>query len=334
MTRGHDHLPKDACGGVDYLRISVTDRCNFRCGYCMPPEGVPPLSHGDILSYEEIARFTAAAAAAGIRRVRLTGGEPLVRRGLSQLVAALAAVPGVSDLAMTTNGSLLAQHAAGLRAAGLKRINISIDSLNPGRFAGITGGARLEPVLAGLEAALAAGFDPVKINVVAMAGIERELGRFAALCREYPVHVRFIELMPVGRGRVWSGRFVSRGRLLAALEAALGREPGIRGGLMPAAPPVGAGPARYYRFAGAAGSIGFIGSVSEHFCRSCNRLRLTADGRLLGCLFSGDELDVRPYIVAGGREQLSRLIAGVISRKKYDRYASGGGRRQMSQIGG
>ena len=325
MAREHDHPEKEACAAVDYLRISVTDRCNFRCGYCMPPAGVPPLDHRDILSYEEITRFAVAAVEAGIRRVRITGGEPLVRRGIAHLVGALAGVPGISDLAMTTNGSLLADRAGSLKAAGLTRLNISIDSLDPERFRQITGGARLEPVLAGLEAALAAGFEPVKVNVVALEGVERELKSMVALCRDHPVHVRFIELMPVGRGRAYAGRFLSRRRLLEELESF--------GGLMPAAAPAGAGPARYYRFAGAAGTIGFIGSVSDHFCASCNRLRLTADGRLLGCLFSGEEYEVRPFI-GGDRQLLAGVIAGAIGRKKYDRRADSRGRRQMSQIGG
>ncbi len=330
MMQQGNHPEKEACGpgvrgGVDYLRISVTDRCNFRCRYCMPPEGVPPLRHADILSYEEIVGVAEAAVEAGITHVRITGGEPLVRRGLTGLIGTLAGVRGVEDLAMTTNGSLLAEHAVGLKAAGLARLNISIDSLDPDRFFRITGGARLEPVLAGLKAALAAGFEPVKINVVAMDGLERELDRFVALCRDHPVHVRFIELMPVGRGQTAAGRFVPRGRILEALHE--------HARLMPAASPAGAGPARYYSFAGAAGTIGFISPVSDHFCPRCNRLRLTADGRLLGCLFSSDETDIRP-LIAGGRRRLVRSVTDAISRKKYDRRADGGARRQMSRIGG
>lgn len=313
---------------VDYLRISVTDRCNFRCGYCMPPEGVRLADHSDILTYEEIIRFAEVAVDAGISRVRITGGEPLVRRGLTSLVAGLASIDGLTDLSLTTNGSLLAANADRLRAAGLSRINISIDSLDPVRFSRITRGASIKPVLAGLDAALAAGFEIVKVNAVMLDGIEDDLERFVSLQWEHPVHVRFIEFMPVGRrDRAADGkwRFVPRARLFERLEEF--------GELGPAASPGGAGPARYFRFTGARGSIGFISSMSEHFCASCNRMRLTADGKLLGCLFSDHEVDVRPFI-GRGPEALTSVIRRSIDSKQYNRQAGKPGERAMSQIGG
>lgn len=310
---------------IDYLRISITDRCNFSCVYCMPPGGVPPMPREDLMSFDEIVHFTEAAAGTGITRVRVTGGEPLVRRNCAGLIEKLAAVPGVSDLSLTTNGSLLAQHAAELKAAGLGRINISLDSLDPARFGNLTGSGSLKQALAGLDSAIDAGFAPVKVNAVALQGIDDDLEGFVALTRERPVHVRFIEFMPIGRrvGGLW--RFVPRRRLLARLAEL--------GDLAPVASPGGAGPARYFQFRGALGTIGFISSMSDHFCADCNRLRLTADGRLRNCLFSDDELDVRPFI-SGGREQLAGVIRESMNSKKFDRRSVDPGRRTMSQIGG
>ncbi|MFA6001798.1 MAG: GTP 3',8-cyclase MoaA [Thermoleophilia bacterium] len=311
---------------IDYLRVSVTDRCNYRCTYCMPPEGISYRKHDEILSFEEIVRFTQAAVGAGVSRVRITGGEPLVRRDCATLVDRLAGIPGVDDLSLTTNGSLLESQARALKAAGLSRINISIDSLNAERFARVTGGAGLGPVLAGLESALEAGFSPVKVNAVALEGIEDDLDDFVELIRERPLHVRFIEFMPIGR-RLGSGlwKFVPRARLLAKLEA--------YGRLRPVASPGGAGPARYFQYEGARGTIGFISSMSDHFCSHCNRLRLTADGKLRNCLFCDDELDVRPFI-AGKRKELTNMILASMNSKKFDRHGSTPGARTMSQIGG
>ncbi len=310
---------------IDYLRISITDRCNFRCAYCMPPEGISYRSHDEILSYEEIIRFTRVAAGLGITRVRITGGEPLVRRQCPELVARLAAIPGIGDLSLTTNGALLARHAEELKDAGLSRLNISIDSLNPARFSRITRGASLEPVLAGLEKALELGFSPVKVNAVMMDGIEDELEDFVALVRGRPIHVRFIEFMPIGRrrGEVW--KFVSRKKILGRLAAF--------GDLEPVDPPEGGGPARYYRFDGAQGTIGFISSMSDHFCENCNRLRLTADGKLRNCLFSDVEVDVRSYI-NGNPMRLGKVITDSMNSKKFDRRGEKPLARTMAQIGG
>jgi GTP 3',8-cyclase len=312
---------------VDYLRLSVTDRCNLRCVYCMPPQGVAPRSHDEILTYEELLVFAEAAVAAGITRVRVTGGEPLVRKGLVSFVERLAALDGITDLSLTTNGILLPGCAAELRAAGLSRVNVSIDSLDEGRFAQLTRGARLADALAGLDAAFSAGFSPVKVNAVLLAGVEDEVDRFVELTRRREVHVRFIEYMPLDRRLAADGAFVPAGFVLERLHAEHRLE-AVDG-------PFGLGPARYYRVPGALGTIGFIAGVSDHFCARCNRLRLMADGRLKTCLFSAPEreLDVRPLI--GRPVELAGAIAAAIDGKSFDRSleAPDAG-RGMSQIGG
>ncbi len=312
---------------VDYLRLSVTDRCNLRCVYCMPPEGVPWRAPGEILSYEELLAFATAAVAAGITRIRVTGGEPLVRKGLAGFVARLADLDDLTDLSLTTNGVLLPRFAAELRGAGLRRVNVSIDSLDEGRYARLTRGGRLPDALAGLDAALAAGFSPVKVNAVLLAGVEDEVDAFVELTRRREVHVRFIEYMPLDRRLAAERDFVPAGFVLERLHAHDHVE-AVDG-------PFGLGPARYYRVPGAPGTIGFIAGVSDHFCASCNRLRLMADGRLKTCLFSAPEreTDVRPLI--GRPAELSAAIAAAIDGKSFDRSVEtrDAGRR-MSQIGG
>jgi len=310
---------------VDYLRLSITDRCNLRCTYCMPPHGVVPRVHAEILSYEELLSFARVAVELGITKVRITGGEPLVRKGCVGFVRMLAGVGGITDLSLTTNGLLLPRYASALREAGLRRVNVSIDSLDSARFAAVTRGGRLEEALSGLEAALAAGFDPVKVNTVLLEGIEDELPAFLALARERPVHIRFIEYMPVDRRHGIETAFVPAGVVLEQLRDTVGLEM-VEG-------PYGHGPAVYWREPGALGTVGFIAGVSDHFCRTCNRLRLTADGRLRTCLFSGAELDVRP-LLAQPRE-LKRAVVAALDAKTYDRCAElGDGDRSMSQIGG
>jgi cyclic pyranopterin phosphate synthase len=310
---------------VDYLRLSVTDRCNLRCTYCMPPEGVPERDHSEILSYEELAAVARAAVDVGISKVRITGGEPLVRRGVVDLVRMLAALEGVTDLSLTTNGLLLPRFAADLAKAGLRRVNVSIDSLDPVRFAEVTRGARLDQALAGLDAAFAVGFSPVKVNAVLLAGVEREVDDFAELTREREAHVRFIEHMPLDRRLSLEGEFVPSPQILGLLRGSYALEAvdGV----------YGHGPARYYRIPGYMGTIGFIAGVSEHFCGTCNRLRVTADGRLKNCLFSGCEVDVRPLI--GRPAELRAAIAAAIRDKTYDRRAEAlANARAMSEIGG
>jgi cyclic pyranopterin phosphate synthase len=326
----HIHEQPQRHGGredlrVDYLRLSVTDRCNLRCAYCMPPEGVPPRDHRDILSYEELATFTRAAAAIGIAKVRITGGEPLVRKGCADLVGMLAATPGIADVSLTTNGLLLPRYARALRDAGLRRVNLSIDSLQPERFARITRGGRVGDALAGLDAAFAVGFAPVKVNTVLLHGVEDELDDLVGLTMSREVHLRFIEYMPVDRRHGADALLVPAGLVLERL-----RE---RYDLAPVDGPYGHGPARYWRVPGASGTVGFIAGVTDHFCADCNRLRLTADGRLRTCLFSGEEVDVRPLLARP--EKLEAVLLAVLAAKVYDRRAERRpNERTMSQIGG
>lgn len=313
---------------VDYLRLAVTDRCNLRCVYCMPPEGVAFKQHKEILSYEDMAFFVAAAVQVGISKVRLTGGEPLVRRGVADLVRLLAGIPGVDDISLTTNGLLLTPMVASLAGAGLSRVNVSLDSLDPVRFQALTRGGSVERVLEGIQAALACGLHPVKVNAVLMVETLRELEAFVALTRDQPIHVRFIEWMPVGGcGPQTAERPLTKAEALVALRAL--------GALEPVASPGGWGPARYFRFPGHEGTVGFISSVSDHFCSECNRLRLTADGRLKNCLFSNDEVDVRPAVRARDRVATLAAIRDSLGRKTFDKLSlPGRSTRGMSQIGG
>lgn len=280
---------------IQYLRVSVTDRCNLRCVYCMPEEGVSKITHAEVLRYEEIVRIVRVAVAMGLIHVRLTGGEPLVRAGIVELVTALAAIPGLDDLSMTTNGLLLSRYAGPLARAGLRRVNLSLDTLRPERFTQITRWGRLDEVLSGRQAALAAGLCPVKINTVVIRGLnDDEVIELARLTLDPDWHVRFIEVMPLGNGGHWSGNgVVPAAEIHARIEAALGPLASVPGDGN------GAGPARYYRLPGAAGTLGFISPVTEHFCQACNRLRLTSDGQLLPCLMSNLAVDLRAPLRAG-----------------------------------
>lgn len=276
----------------DYLRISVTDRCNLRCDYCMGPGGVPLLGHGQILSYEEIVTVVKAAAQIGIRKIRISGGEPLVRKGIASLISSLAAIPGIEDLAMTTNGQLLAAVAQDLQVAGLRRVNISLDSLNPTTFRTITRGGELALTLAGIEAALGVGLTPVKLNVVLMKGInDGEIGALLEFARSRQLQLRFIEYMPISSyTTAWQERYVPLDSVLATVRA-LGYEVELLadgGGCR--------GPAELYQVKGLVGMLGLIHPISRHFCEECNRLRLTADGYLKPCLYWEEELAVRPVL--------------------------------------
>jgi cyclic pyranopterin phosphate synthase len=314
---------------INYLRISVTDRCNLRCIYCMPPEGIPLMSHGDVLRYEEIDLVARAAAELGITKLRLTGGEPLVRTGLTDLVAMLAKIKGIDDISMTTNGVLLDRYAVGLKKAGLHRVNISLDSLRPERFHKITRMGKLDDVLNGIEAAREAGLNPVKINMVVIRGTnDDEISHFALLTLSDAWHVRFIEFMPfMGNGK--KNRFlVPVSEIMERIEALGKLEPSLLNGV---------GPARYYRFPGAKGTIGFISPVTECFCQACNRMRLTADGKLRPCLFSDDEIDLRGPLRQGmGVEEIKRLIRRAVAAKPERHKLMTGVtcERFMSQIGG
>ncbi len=318
---------------IEYLRISITDRCNLRCVYCMPEGGVPALSHEEILSYEEMVRVVRVAAGAGITKVRLTGGEPTVRKGVSGLLRDIAAIPGVRDLSLTTNGVLLSGMAREIFAAGVRRINVSLDSLKPARFASLTRGGDLRAVLDGMEKAEAIGFDPIKINVVAIRGLnDDEVLDFARLSVERPYHVRFIEFMPIGAREMWDESRV------VAVDEIMGRIAPL-GELVPVEPGGGGGPASLYRLPGAKGILGFISPLSHHFCGLCNRLRLTADGKLRPCLFSESEIDLKTPMRAGcGDSELARLIGVALSVKPEGHSMAAGVKekysRTMSRIGG
>lgn len=311
---------------IDYLRVSITDRCNLRCIYCMPAEGVPHIPHEEILTYEEILRFVSVAAQAGIGKVRLTGGEPLVRKDLSWLVRELSRRYPHLDLSLTTNGTLLAEHAGELRRAGLKRVNISIDSLDPEKYRMITRRGELTRALDGLEAALEEGLEPVKVNVVILRHVNDEVEAFAELVRRLPVHVRFIEYMSPC-GACDPELYMPSESIKKKLETL--------GALEKAPPPTGAGPAVYYRFPDSRGTLGFISPVSSHICGNCNRLRLTADGKLRACLFSREEVDVKALLRSGAAgEDILESIRSCLSSKGKDGKRAGERSRAMYQVGG
>jgi cyclic pyranopterin phosphate synthase len=274
---------------IDYLRVSITDRCNLRCVYCMPSEGVQPLQHKDILSYEEIIRVVRIAAGIGVRKVRITGGEPLTRRDIPFLISGLKHIDGIKDISLTTNGILLSRYAMELADAGLDRINISLDSLKPDRYSEITRGGDLDSVIKGIEAASQAGLLPVKINMVPIRGInDDEIADFARMTLEFSHQIRFIEFMPFGTEGFWeTSKYMSSEEIRTTVERIAPLTPiTIRK----------SGPARYYRFDGAKGVIGFISPLSNHFCGECNRLRLTTEGRIRPCLFSETEIDLKPAL--------------------------------------
>ncbi|MCL0046494.1 GTP 3',8-cyclase MoaA [Dehalococcoidales bacterium] len=292
---------------INYLRISVTDRCNLRCIYCMPSSGVYLLPRRDILTDEEIYTIARAAAELGINKVRITGGEPLVRSGLTKLIQMLAHIDAIDDISLTTNGTLLAHYAAELKSAGLRRVNVSLDTLNPDKFEFITGSNNLGDVLEGIEVARSVGLNPVKLNMVVMAGInDDELLDFATRTIGEGWHVRFIELMPFA-GRLTS-QFISVSDMRKHLKQL--------GELEPCLPSIGNGPAKYFRFPQARGTIGFITPVSEHFCFSCNRLRLTADGKLRPCLLADNEIDLKHPLRSGiSSAGLKQLIEKAVLSK-------------------
>ncbi len=318
---------------INYMRISVTDRCNLRCIYCMPPEGVPWIPHDEILTFEEIERIVRATATVGMRKLRITGGEPLVRRDLVHLVARLSAIPGIQDIAMTTNAILMPQLAEGLAQAGLKRINVSLDTLRPERFLRISRSDSLDKVLLGIEAAERAGLSPIKINAVVLRGVnDDEVMDLARLTIGRPWHVRYIEAMPLdGNLPVEEEGFISADEIMERLTGL--------GGLEECSGPDGNGPARYYRIPGALGTIGVISPMSHFYCESCNRVRLTADGQLRLCLFDDNEVDLRAPLRAGASVE---EIAGIFRRAiltKPERHHLVVGQancnlRALSQIGG
>lgn len=327
---------KDSWGRkITYLRISVTDRCNFRCVYCMPPEGLVWQPHSAIMSYEEIAELVRVAAAQGVKRVRLTGGEPLVRADLPLLIRMLADIPGIEDLSLTTNATLLERYAVELAQAGLNRVNISLDTLNAEKFAQITRGGSLERVIRGIDAAERAGLLPIKINAVAMRGInDDEFFDLARLTTDHPWHLRFIELMPLGNQKPWGPEFPSPQQAFISIQEIFDLLSPL--GLVPEDGLAGSGPAIEYRLAGGIGKIGFISPLSEHtFCQRCNRLRLTADGYLRPCLMSNQEIPVLPTL-RSGKSVLPVLQEAVAAKPESHKLAteSAPEGRKMIQIGG
>lgn len=318
---------------VEYLRISVTDKCNLRCVYCMPMEGLPWLKREALLSYEEIERIVRVMAGMGLRRVRITGGEPLVRRDLPELTGMLSRVPEIEDLSLSTNAVLLAEHADALRASGVHRLNVSLDSLRPDRVDAIARRPGSYPkIMEGLEAAEEAGFAPIKINVVLIRGQnDDEIEDFAQITRERPWHVRFIEMMPTGANLdLNAGGFVS-------CAEALRRVRGIDA-LEPVDGPFGNGPARYYQFPGAPGTVGVITPMSHNYCDRCNRMRLTADGQLRPCLFGSLQTNLRDPLRAG--EDIRPLIEETLQVKPERHHlvqgsaVGSGGLVALSQTGG
>ena len=315
---------------IEYLRISVTDRCNFRCTYCMPLEGLPWLPKADILSYEEIVAIVGQLAPLGLRRIRLTGGEPTIRPQLTSLVAQLRAVPGVTDLALSTNGVRLPELAQPLRDAGLDRINMSADSLRNERIVSIARRSFAFDPVTSLRAAESAGLAPIKVNVVVMRGVnDDEVIDFARLTQNRPWHVRFIELMPVGdmRELTWE-HVVPASEILDRIASIDTLSPD-------AGPARGNGPAAYYRFPGAAGTVGVITPMSHTYCGTCNRVRLTADGRLRTCLFGDHEVNLRDALRAG--QSLEPLFRAALAGKPREHallQMQVGGLRALSQVGG
>jgi cyclic pyranopterin phosphate synthase len=315
------------------VRISVTDRCNFRCQYCMPAEGLPWLDRSALLSYEEIERLVQILSAMGVHDVRLTGGEPLVRKELWRLVERLAAIEDVHDLSLTTNGYLLAKQVEDLVGAGLRRVNVSLDSLAPDRFFQLTRRDSLHQVLEGLEAAQRyEQLRPIKVNVVALKDFtEDEVLRFAEFARQNPYEVRFIEFMPLDADRAWTReKVLPNAEIVGMIDAVYPLEP------------VGRerhGTARRYRFADGTGEMGFISPVSEPFCGDCNRIRLTAEGELRTCLFSMTETDLRAPLRSGASDsELEEIIRDAVWRKELKHHVNDPGfvqpARTMSRIGG
>lgn len=317
---------------LNYLRISITDRCSLQCMYCMPPGFVTRLPHNEILRYEEIIRIIKVGISLGISKIRITGGEPLVRKGVYDFLEQLADMDGLRDIALTTNGVSLKDNIEKIKAAGIKRINISLDTLSRNKYKEITGHDRFDQVWEGIELAHKNGFDPIKLNMVALSGVnDDELSDFARLSFSYPFHIRFIEYMPIGKSRM------KYGPLLLVPE--IKRRISTIGKLIPVKNSINDGPAERYRFEGAKGEIGFIGALSHHFCNRCNRLRLTASGQLRPCLLSDHHEDLKSLLRKGcSDEELAEIFLAAVRHKPSDHNLSISNPAkvlsQMSSIGG
>ena len=314
---------KDSFGrDIHYLRLSVTELCNLRCIYCMPEEGVVKKQHEDILSVEEIAEIVRAASACGITKVRVTGGEPLVRRGIIDICKTITGISGIRELCITTNGVLLGEYAEKLKAAGVKRLNISLDSLDPETYRQITRVGTLDTAIQGIKTALDTGFDAIKINTVLIGGVnEHEIREIINLTLQYKVDVRFIEVMPIGECADWAkNRFINASKILE---------------IVPELRDIGDdGVAKLYKLPGGLGSVGLICPISSHFCPSCNRVRIAADGRLKPCLHSADEINLRGL----KGQELEDMMRTSIYRKPFKHRLESGesslSMRNMNAIGG
>jgi cyclic pyranopterin phosphate synthase len=322
---------------INYLRVSITDRCNLRCSYCRPKEGISLQGHDDIMRYEEIIRVVSVAVKMGLVKVRVTGGEPLVRRGVIDFLSALKNINGLKDISLTTNGILLEEFAKNIFDAGVCRINISLDSLNKDRYFNITNGGDLNAVLRGIAKAEEIGFSPIKINTVAIKGFnDDEALDFARLAAEKPFQVRFIELMPVGKTNLDYGEdYMPASQLIEKISQSYELEP------MKGKKNKSDGPARIFKIKGGRGEIGFINPVSDHFCSTCNRLRLTSDGKLRVCLLKEKEFDLKKALRENCSDaELEKLIGEAIFSKpqKHDLVCTENSLkkcyRNMSEIGG
>ncbi len=316
---------------INYLRLSVTDRCNLRCIYCMPAEGVRKVRHQDILSYEELMLLAETAAGIGIEKIRVTGGEPLIRNGILDFLRKVSKIPQLRQLVLTTNGVLLPEMAEGLRKAGVQRLNISLDSLRPETFACITRCGDLEKVLAGIRAAEEAGF-PIKLNVVVMRGMnDDEVVDFAGLTLVKPYTVRFIEYMPVVKDPDWHSLIVPGEEILRRIAGTYRVKPLDKEDYL-------SGPSKIYRIDGAVGAIGIITPVSSHFCSECNRIRVTSAGMARGCLFDNTEFDLKSIVRNGDRTALEEALREIVSRKPKKSLLSGADSARetfdMSKVGG
>ncbi len=330
MTNGPDArgsaLRDNYDRNITYLRVSVTDRCNMRCVYCIP-EGAEFIPHEEILTYDEIERIVKIGAGAGIRKVRLTGGEPLARKNVERLVAQLARIDSLEDLSLTTNGLLLAEKAEALAAAGLKRVNVSLDTLNPAKFSEICRRGDIGAVIDGIRAAGAAGLRPVKVNAVVMRGRnENEAADFIRFALDEGVVVRFIEYMPFNRDEEWRARYVSRDETIASLGSLIDASDGGR--TDPSAP------ARYFKIKGSDASVGFISPISHGFCNMCNRMRLTPGGQLLACLLSPSGVDIKAIMRSGGSDDEIRDAFRRAAESKGPRGNFPDAARPMHSVGG
>ena len=312
---------------INYMRISVTDRCNLNCFYCQPLKKTSFLPRSEILTYEEFLRLVQIAIDLGIKKFRLTGGEPLVRKNLPLFIKKVLSLEGIEDFSLTTNGILLGEFIDELWEAGLRRINISLDSLDEEKYAEITGGGNLKKVLNSLEKAIEKGFDPVKINVVLLKGINEDLTPFIELAREYPVYVRFIELMNTNSK--------NKKHFLSCEDARLRLS--VYGEIIEVNSPQGGGPAKYYKLPGIKKSIGFICPYSDHFCPTCNRLRISADGKLRPCLFSDWYMDLKTPLRQGVSDgKIKQMILACLKKKPLNRKKAGEGNKliNMREVGG